>query len=45
MTGADTLDEARKGGPPGIVLSSNGLGVTSENAQTLRNKERNNARS
>ena len=28
MTGADTLDEARKGGPPGIVLSSNGLGVS-----------------
>ena len=26
MTGADTLDEARKGGPPGIVLSSDGLG-------------------
>ena len=28
MTGADTLDEARKGGLPGIVLSSDGLGVT-----------------
>lgn len=26
MTGADTVDEASKGSPPGIVLSSDGLG-------------------
>jgi hypothetical protein len=28
MTGADTVDEASKGSPPGIVLLSEGLGVT-----------------
>ena len=27
MTGADTLEETRKGSPPGIVLSTDVLGV------------------
>ncbi len=35
MTGAETVDEASKGSPPGIVLLSDGLGARSRSALTV----------
>ena len=35
MTGADTVDEANKGSPPGIVLLSDGLVARSRSALTV----------
>jgi hypothetical protein len=35
MPGADTVDEASKGSPPGIVLLSDGLGARSRSALTV----------